>query len=359
MSPSSSPAESEPFGFLVATGPVAAATTSSAWLQAMLDAEAALVLAQGDVGVVPADSAERIAAACRVERFDLGAIEEQAALGGNAVIALVPALRALVSEADTAHVHRGATSQDIVDAATAFVVARCAESVRSRLDSARSRAIELGHRYGETRMIARTLGQHAVPTTFATVTARWADAFGDAAAGLAAPEVSLGGPSGDGTSYGEHRDAIVERFAARLGLTPAPAARHSQRTGTVVTAGQWAVVATAASKVALDVIVLAQSDVGELSESANGAGVSSSMAHKHNPIAAISARAAAMQVPGLVATLVQAAGSHELERAAGAWHAEWPALHALLRSAGSAVEWVHRSLDRIVVHPDRMEAKLR
>ena len=191
------------------------------------------------------------------------------------------------------------------------------------------------------------------------MTSRWADGLAEAAAGLTAPSVALGGPSGDGTSFGEHRDAIVERLAARLDLTASPAVRHSQRTATVVTAGQWAVVATAAGKVALDVIALAQSDVGELSEAADGAGTSSSMTHKHNPIAAISARAAAMQAPGLVATLVQAAGSHELERAAGAWHAEWPALNMLLRSAGSAVEWVHRSLDRLVVHPDRMEANLR
>jgi 3-carboxy-cis,cis-muconate cycloisomerase len=358
MSRSSSPPEPEPFGFLVAAGPVAAATAASAWLQAMLGAEAALVLAQADVGVIPVDSAERIAAVCRVERFDVAGLLERADLGGNVVVALVPAIRELVDEKDAAHVHRCATSQDIVDAGTAVVIARCGELVRARLGSARRRALELGGRYGDTRMIARTLGQHAVPTTFATVTARWADALGEAAAGLVAPAVSLGGPSGDGSSYGEHRDAIVERFAARLGLTAAPTTRHSQRTATVVTAGQWAVVATAASKIALDVIVLAQSDIREVSEAAEGAGISSSMTHKHNPIAAISARAAAMQVPGLVATLVQAAGNHELERAAGAWHAEWPALYALLRCAGSAVEWVHRSLDRLVVHPEQMEANL-
>ena len=358
MSPSSSPSELDPFGFLVAAGPVAAATTASAWLQAMLDAEAALALAEADAGLIPAAAAEGIAAACRIDQFDMSAVLDAAALGGNAVIALVPALRALVGDVDAAHVHRRATSQDIVDAATTLVVARCAEVVRGRLGAARARANEFGDRYGDTPMIARTLGQHAVPTTFATVTARWADALGEAAAGLSAPAVSLGGPSGDGTSYGEHRDAIVERFAARLGLEVSPAVRHSQRTATVITAGQWAVVATACGKVALDVIVLAQSDVGELSEVADGAGASSSMPHKHNPIAAISARAAAMQAPGLVATLVQAASSHETERAAGAWHAEWPALNMLLRSAGSAVEWVHRSLQRLVVHADRMKANL-
>jgi 3-carboxy-cis,cis-muconate cycloisomerase len=127
----------------------------------------------------------------------------------------------------------------------------------------------------------------------------------------------------------------------------------------VAIAGAWAQVATAVAKIALDIVVLAQSDAGELLEDAEGAGRSSSMSHKHNPIAAVSARAAAMQAPGLVATLLQAAGSHELERAAGAWHAEWPALQSLLRSTGSAVEWLRRSLDRLVVDPERMAVNLR
>jgi len=104
--------------------------------------------------------------------------------------------------------------------------------------------------------------------------------------------------------------------------------------------------------------VLAQDDVGEVVELADGAGGSSSMAHKHNPIAAISARAAAMQAPGLVATLLHAAGGGEAERAAGAWHAEWRPLGELLRSTGSAVAWLRDSLEGLEVDPERMGANL-
>ena len=99
-------------------------------------------------------------------------------------------------------------------------------------------------------------------------------------------------------------------------------------------------------------VALTASDVGELSEHADGAGGSSSMAHKHNPVAAISARAAAMQLPGLAATLLHAAGGHDFERASGAWHAEWPALNALLRAGGAAVDWLATSLDRVAVDPN-------
>ena len=140
--------------------------------------------------------------------------------------------------------------------------------------------------------------------------------------------------------------------------TAAPFGRHTQRNATADVAGAWGLAAASVAKVALDVVLLAGSDVGELAELADGAGGSSSMPHKHNPVAAISARAAAMQVPGLVPTLLHAAGSHELERAAGAWHAEWPAINQLLRSTGSAVDWLRTSLDRLVVDPDRMAANL-
>jgi 3-carboxy-cis,cis-muconate cycloisomerase len=359
MSPSSSPSDPEPFGFLVAAGPIAATTSATAWLQAMLDAEAALAGAWADVGAVPRDAAERIAGACRLDRFDVDMILAQAELGGNAVIPLVPMLREAVGEDDAAHVHRGATSQDIVDAAAALVVARSGIVARAGLRAARASVGELATRFGATAMIARTLGQHAVPTTFSTITDRWADGLEQADRALSPPSVGLGGPAGDGSSYGQHLDALVGRFSARLELPYRIASRHAQRSEVVAIAGAWAQVATAVAKIALDIVVLAQSDAGELLEDAAGAGRSSSMSHKHNPIAAVSARAAAMQAPGLVATLLQAAGSHELERAAGAWHAEWPALQSLLRSTGSAVEWLRRSLDRLVVDPERMAVNLR
>jgi 3-carboxy-cis,cis-muconate cycloisomerase len=296
MSRSSSPSEPDPFGFLVAVGPVTEATSATAWLQAMLDAEAALAGAQGDVGDIPAEAATAIATACRAEHFDVALVLEAATLGGNPVIPLVPLLRELVGADAAEFVHRGATSQDIVDAATVLIIRRCSGIVMHRLLDAERQAATLDARYGATPMIARTLGQYAVPTTFGTVTQRWIDALGESSRALASP--------------------------------------------------------------AADVVLLAQSDVGELAEVAEGAGGSSSMVHKRNPIAAICARAAAMQAPGLTATLLQAAGSHELERAAGAWHAEWPALNQLLRATGSAVEWLNRSLERLVVDTDRMAANL-
>jgi 3-carboxy-cis,cis-muconate cycloisomerase len=175
---------------------------------------------------------------------------------------------------------------------------------------------------------------------------------------VARPAIGLGGPSGDGTSFGPGHAAVLAHFAARLELPVAPIARHAQRTWVADIGGAWGVVAATAGKIATDVVVLAQSDVGELAEAAPGAGGSSSMPHKRNPIAAVSARAAAMQTPGLVATLLAATGAGELERAAGAWHAEWPALRHLWLASGSAVHWVGESLGRLHVDTDRMAANL-
>jgi 3-carboxy-cis,cis-muconate cycloisomerase len=359
MSPSSS--SSDPFRFLTAMGPVAALTSARAWVEAILDVEAALAGAQADAGDISLSAAGAIARACDVARIDVDAVVDEAAGGGNLVIPLLPRLQAIVGPDDAGYVHRAATSQDVVDAAAAVVVQRGAGVVSSQLRRASHVAIDLERTAGTTPMIARTLGQHAVPTTFATVTGRWCDGLTAAADGIdrtARQRVWLGGPSGDGASFGPRHQEILGHFAQRLELDVAPASRHAQRVWIADVAGAWGAAAAACAKVGLDVVVLAQDDVGEVAERAPGAGGSSSMPHKRNPIAAISARAAAMQVPGLVATLLTAAGSGEGERAAGAWHAEWPALHGLLRATGSAVHWVGESLRRLQVDPDRMAANL-
>lgn len=362
MNPSSSRSDAEPFGFLVARGSVAAATTATAWLQALLDAEAALVLAQAEVGEVPGDAALAIADACRAETFDAVALFTAAEAGGNPVIPLVPMLREAVGAEDAEYVHRGATSQDIFDTAAMLIVGRCSDSVVGRLADVRLGVEELSARCGTTPMIGRTLGQHAAPTTFASVTGAWRTGVEAASTALAKMRqqlpVQLGGPVGDATSFGARASDIRALMARRTGLMATPDSWHTQRTPIAGIAGAWGLAAAAVGSVAVDIVVLAQSDVGELAERAQGAGGSSSMPHKQNPIAAVSARAAAMQAPGLVATLLHSAGGEELHRAAGGWHAEWPAMQALVRCTGSAVEWLATSVDRLVIDKARMHTNI-
>lgn len=360
--PSSWRSDADPFAHLVARGAVAGVTSAPAWLQAQLDVEAALAAAQAAAGEIPEDAARAIAKACRIEQLDLDALGAATERGGVAVIGIVEQLRAALGD-DARFVHHGSTSQDIIDTAAMVIAARAGALTADRLDEARALVDSLSTAYGATPMIGRTLGQFALPTTFANVTGRWRRGLVDAAGALrtlaAELPVQLGGPVGDGSSYGPHVAAITDGVAERLGLAVPAGPWSTVRTPIASIAGTWGVVGTVVGDIATQLVALMASDVGELAERADDAGGSSSMAHKHNPVAAISARAASLQVPGLVATLLHAAGGHDFERASGAWHAEWPALNSLLRAGGAAADWLVASLQRVEVDADRMATNVK
>jgi len=164
--------------------------------------------------------------------------------------------------------------------------------------------------------------------------------------------VQLGGPAG--TLAGLAPD-LPARLATALSLAATVLPWHTDRTRIGDLAGALGTAAGAVGKVARDVTLLAQTEVGEVTEGRPGG--SSSMPHKRNPVAAVSALAGAAQAPGLVATLL-AAMPQELQRAAGGWHAEWRPLRELLTATGSAAAWLHDCLENLVVHPDRMRANL-
>jgi 3-carboxy-cis,cis-muconate cycloisomerase len=359
MSPSSWRSDADPFAYLVARGAVAEATSAAAWLQAQLDVEAALAGAQAAAGDIPSEAAEAIIACCRIEQIDMEALAAATEQTGVAVIGLVDQLRAKVGGAAAEHVHRGATSQDIADTAAMTVVGRAASLTADRLGDAVTLVDRLAGETGPVPVIGRTLSQFAVPTTFDAVTSRWRSGLDEAERTLRSLDgslpVQLGGPVGDGVSYGPRATAVVAGVAERLGLAVPAHPWSSVRAPVARIAGAWGVVGAVVGDVATQLIALMASDVGELAERADGAGgSSSSMAHKRNPVATISARAAAMQVPGLVSNLLHAAAAHDFERASGAWHAEWPALNALLRAGGAAADWLSTSLERVVVDTDRM-----
>jgi len=193
-----------------------------------------------------------------------------------------------------------------------------------------------------------------VPTTFGLKAAGWMLGLDTAGARLAGfwPVAQLGGPAGTLAGIGHE---VLERYAAELGLEAPVLPWHTERTRIAELAAALGTASGAVAKAAGDVVLLAQTEVGEVAEAAPGG--SSSMPHKHNPVAAISARACARQAPGSVATLL-AAMEQEHERAAGAWHAEWAPLRALLVSTGSAAAWLRRSLEGLEVDAERMRANL-
>jgi 3-carboxy-cis,cis-muconate cycloisomerase len=345
------------FDAVLARGGARAAVSDDAWLQAMLEVEAALARACAGAGVISAERAEAIAGACRPELFDVAAIGAEAANVGNPAEPLVRALRARLGDDPAADdVHRGATSQDIVDSAAMLVVRRALEPVLADLRGAADAAARLAAEHRDIVMIGRTLMQQAVPTTFGLKAAGWLVALDESTERLREVRLAaqLGGAAGTLAGLGP---GVLGRFARELGLDEPVLPWHTDRTRIAELAGALGEACGAIAKVAGDVVLLAQTEVGEVREGVAGRGGSSAMAHKRNPVAAISARAAARQAPGLVATLL-ASMEQEHERAAGGWHAEWPALRALLQFTGSAAAWLRDCLENLEVDAERMRANV-
>jgi 3-carboxy-cis,cis-muconate cycloisomerase len=347
------------FDDVLAAGPVRELVSDTAWLQAMLDAEAALAGAQADVGLIPAEAAAEIAAACVASRYDLPALATAAADAGNPAAPLARALTAEAGEAGR-FVHMGATSQDIVDTAAMLLARSAVAAVLDDLAACRTTLASLAAEHRQTVQIGRTLLQQALPTTFGYVAAGWLVALSGSGTALRSVTLpaQLGGAVGTLASLGSDGPAVASAFARRLGLAAPKLPWHTDRGPVADLAAALGRVCGSVAKIAADVVLLAQTEVGELIESAgSGVGGSSTMPHKHNPVAAISARAAAAQAPGLVATLL-AAMAHEHQRAAGAWHAEWLPLRELLRGTGSAVRWLRTSLSRLSVDTARMRSNV-
>jgi 3-carboxy-cis,cis-muconate cycloisomerase len=344
-----------------------AEVSDRAFLRAMLDAEGALAVASARAGIVPDRAAAAIAAACQGDRFDPDDLGRRAEAAGNPVVPLVRDLTAAVAEQagpEAARwVHHGATSQDLLDTAASLVAFRALGPVLDDLDGAARAAAGLADRHRATVMAGRTLGQQALPITFGLKAAGWLAALDEAAAGLERVRrtrlaAQLGGAAGTLAALGPAGVEVAGHYAQVLGLCEPVLAWHTNRARTAELAGALGVAAGVLGKVALDVTLLAQTEVGEVAEAAaGGRGGSSTLPHKRNPVGAVLVRAATARVPGLVATLL-AAMAQEHERATGAWHAEWEPQAELLRLVGGAAARARELLEGLEVHPDRMRANL-
>ena len=342
---------------MLARGAVAAEVDERAWLQAMLDVEAALARAQGS------PHAAEIAGGAQSELFDVGRLGAEGALSANPVVPLVDALRERVGAEPAHDVHRGATSQDILDSAAMLVAQRALGPLLEDLRGAADAAAGLAERHRNTAIAGRTLLQQAVPTTFGLKAAGWMTALDEAVARLDSVRrerlaVQLGGAAGTLAALGDTGPDVLAALARELGLAEPVLPWHSDRTRIAELAGALGEACGAAGKPAGDVVLLAQDEVGEVREGGDpGRGGSSAMPHKRNPVAAVSALACARQAPGLVATLLASmVGEHE--RAAGAWQAEWRPLTELLRLTGSAAAWTRDCLEHLEVDAGRMAANL-
>ncbi|MFD5268502.1 3-carboxy-cis,cis-muconate cycloisomerase [Streptomyces sp. NPDC058335] len=342
--------------------PAAAATSDAAYLRALLDAEAALTRAQAALGLAPAAAAAAVTQAA-ASAFDVRSLAERARSGGNPVIPLVADLTKAVGAEYGAYVHRGATSQDIMDTATMLVAVRALEPVLADLDRTQRALARLAAVHRNTPMPGRTLTQHAVPTTFGLKAAGWRSLVLDARDRVSAVRDSLpaqlGGAAGTlaaFTAYGaEEATALPAAYARELGLRAPLLPWHTLRTPVADLAGCLAFAAGALGKTAADVLTLSRTEIGEVAEATGGG--SSAMPHKANPVRSTLIAAAARRAPQLAATLYGALVAPD-ERPAGAWHAEWEPLRDLLRLVGGAARDAAELTEGLRVHADVMREHL-
>ncbi|WP_432196781.1 3-carboxy-cis,cis-muconate cycloisomerase [Streptomyces sp. bgisy027] len=346
-----------------AGSPAATATGDTAWLQALLDAEAALTRVQAALDLAPAGAAQAVTRAADAGRFDVRSLAERARAGGNPVIPLVGDLTKAVGEEYGPYVHRGATSQDIMDTASMLVAARTLDLVLGDLDRTAGALARPAAEHRDTAMPGRTLTQHAVPTTFGLKAAGWRALVLDARDRVRTVRDSLpaqlGGAAGTLAAFEAYGagdpTALPAAYARELGLRAPDLPWHTLRTPVADLAGCLAFTAGALGKVAVDVLTLSRTEIAEVAEGSGGG--SSAMPHKSNPVRSTLIASAARRAPQLAATLYGSLAAED-ERPAGAWHAEWEPLRDLLRLVGGAARDAVELAEGLRVRADVMREHL-
>jgi 3-carboxy-cis,cis-muconate cycloisomerase len=343
------PADSPILGTLYGSDAMRAVFDERMYFQRMLDVEAALARVQARLGIIPADAGDAITRAARVENLDTAELAASARNVGYPVVGLVAGLSRAAGSAG-GWTHWGATTQDIMDTATVLQVREGLSLIRASLCGMVTALTGQAETHRRTVMAGRTHLQQALPITLGLKCAVWAQPLIAHVHRLDAlrprvEQVSFAGAAGTLASLGDHGIAVMEGLAAELDLAAPAAPWHVCRDGLAETVAFLGLICGSLAKLATDVILLAQTEVGELSEPyVAGRGSSSTMPQKRNPIASEYILAAARTVHALVPVMLGAmAADHE--RATGPWQAELLVLpqafvltHGALQHAGAIAE---------------------
>jgi 3-carboxy-cis,cis-muconate cycloisomerase len=350
------------WGLLDPGGADATGTDDDAVLAALVDVERALLQAWGSV---LDEFLDPQADALDADALDRDVLRAGVARDGVPVVALVPALRGQLDAAGLAadRLHLGATSQDVVDSALMLVA-------RDALAEARRFLVETGRRLAERAKdastiprIARSLARHAEASTLGVLAAGWLDGVSSAVAAIDGVDfpVQFGGAVGTGVAADAAAarpgaaDEVRAELAVRLGLADPGRSWHPDRTPVLAVASAAATVVAALGRIAGDATFLSREEIGEVRLAEVGG--SSAMPHKRNPIDAVAITAAAVEAPGLLAVVANAAVAGD-ERPAGRWHAEWSPLRRLVRLARSSSAAAFRLVAGLEFDVDRAAALL-
>jgi len=358
-----SPIDSAIYGGLFTTPAMRAAFSDPARLQRMLDVEAALARAEAKLGLIPAEAAAEISAKADVGRFDLEKIGKGTELVGYPIVPLVKALGQACAGDAGRWVHWGATTQDIVDTALVLQLREGLDLIGQELDGIEAALAGLARRYRDTPMAGRTHAQHALPITFGFKCALWLAPLQRHRARLArlreeVAVVQFGGAVGTLASLGADGVRVMAGLADELALRVPVIAWHVGRDGLAEVACFLGLLTGSLAKVATDVALLMQAEVGEVAEPhQHGRGGSSTMPQKRNPIACEFILACARNVRQLVPVMLDAM-VQDHERATGPWHAEWVALPQAFALSAGALHHTRAMLEGLIVDPARMRRNL-
>jgi 3-carboxy-cis,cis-muconate cycloisomerase len=335
-------------------------------LGAMLDFESALARAEARLGVIPVSAATAITRAALPDGFDMQELVRGGLRAGTPAIPLVRMLTARVRAQDPAaadFVHWGATSQDVTDTALMLLLVRCRQVLEADHHRLAAALHTLSEAHAGSVMLGRTLLQAAPPVTFGLKAAGWLASLRRGWARVASrfeesAYLQFGGASGTLAALGDDGVPVAEALAAELKLRCPDAPWHAHRDRLAALLAALSIYTASLGKMALDLALLMQQEVGEACEpGGQGRGGSSTMPHKHNPTACTLAIAAARRAPGLLSNFL-AGMLQEHERAAGGWQSEWATVEALVQSAGVALESMVEVAVGLKVDAPRMRANI-
>lgn len=336
------------------------------FVAAMLRFEAALARAQAAAGLIPEAAAQSIIGTCKVDLFDVAKIVRESGRSGSVAIPLVKSLKetvGLFNKDAVAFVHFGSTSQDVIDTAMALITREALDLIESDVEKTVAALLALAERHAAVPMLARTLMQPASVTSFGLKCVGWAAPLVRSLQrlrGIAghALSVQLGGAVGTLAQMGDKGSEVTRLMAQDLNLSVPMAPWHTQRDEWVALGCELGLLVGCLGKIAKDISLMGQFEVGEVAEPVEpGRGGSSAMSHKRNPVACMVALAAAQRAPQRVAALL-AAMPQEHERALGAWQAELAEWAQLLMSAHGSARALAQAVPGLQVDTQRMRSHI-
>ncbi|WP_237726826.1 class-II fumarase/aspartase family protein [Rhodococcus jostii] len=328
-------------------------------LQGWLDVERALAQTQAELGIIPAEAAQRISAHCQSDLFDINKLRQHVNATQHPIVPMVNALEKLVGTEFGQFVHYGATSQDIMDSGQALQLRQSLQGIERDVAAATKAAASLALKHRNTTQVGRTHGQHAVPISFGLKAATWVDELQRLQTRIAESRdriltVQIFGAAGSMAGYGDRAFEVKAGVASRLGLTEPVAPWHATRDRIAELGSLMALLAGVSERIAAEVIRLQSTEFGELVEPLQPGHIgSSTMPQKRNPHLSEGIVAKARIAQSLSAGLLRN-GAHQHERDMGAWAVEWLTVPELMVGSGAMAADLNHLLEGLQVNAECM-----